>query len=186
MNEAFRAKLAAELGLDPGADDDAIASAAKALRLRSTIAAAVGISPTVDDDTLAGAIRARRDLIEASKRAVREVRLQPADRSAIDATVAASSDPHADLRERAVLDDLGLPVAQTPPPVLLRKGTDPADWTKEQQYQAFAHKLGGKHAIGVPKPPGGDVYYMPSPNDVSEFNPDTGKWREKNPYREIP
>ncbi len=33
MNDAFRAKLAAELGLDPGADEDAITSAAKALRI---------------------------------------------------------------------------------------------------------------------------------------------------------
>ena len=71
-----------------------------------------------------------------------------------------------------------------PAPVLLRKGTDPADWTPEQQYKNFVHNLGGKFATGVPKPPGGDVIYQPSPNDVVEFR--DGQWVEKNPYREIP
>jgi hypothetical protein len=96
----------------------------------------------------------------------------------------AASDPQAVLRERQVLDSVGLPVAQTPAPVLLRKGTDPADWTKEEQYRDFAHKLGGKHAIGVRKPPAGDSYYMPSPNDVVEFK--DGEWVQKKPYRELP
>lgn len=182
-NSAIRAHIVAVLGLNPGADDDAIVEAARTLRMRSMIAAAVGVSPAVDDETLAGAITKRRNLIEAAKQSVREVRLHEADRRAIDATVAASSDPHADLRERAILDELGLPVAQTPPPVLLRKGTDRADYTKEQQYQEFAHKLGGRIAEGVPKPPGGDVYYLPSPNDHVEFV--NGEWVEKAPYKEI-
>jgi hypothetical protein len=99
-------------------------------------------------------------------------------------SVAASGDPQADLRERAVLDAFGLPVAQVPPPVLLRKGTSPADYTPEQQYQDFAHKLGGKFTEGVPRPPAGDTWYAPSPNDVTEFV--NGEWREKHPYRELP
>jgi hypothetical protein len=99
-------------------------------------------------------------------------------------SVAASGDLQADLRERQVLDLFGLPVAQTPAPVLLRKGTSPADYTPEQQYQNFAHKLGGKFTEGVPKPPGGDVIYQPSPNDVVEFR--DGQWVEKRPYKELP
>jgi hypothetical protein len=97
-------------------------------------------------------------------------------------SVAASS-PEA-LRERQVLDAFGLPVAQVPPPVLLRKGTDPADYTREQQYQDFAHKLGGKFTEGVPKPPAGDVIYSPSPNDPYRWDESAGRFVEKIPYRE--
>jgi hypothetical protein len=193
-SDAHRAKMAAALGLDASADDEAMVNAAKALRMRSMIAAAVGVSPAVDDDTLTGAIRARRDLVEASKRRVDEVRLQAADRSAIDATVAAADFRGGTLRgggtnpppaPPAAVDNCGMPIAGIPEPVLLRKGVDPATWTKEQEHNQFAHLLGGKFAIGRPKPPNPhDAYYWPSPNDHSELV--NGEWVEKNPYREMP
>ena len=82
-----------------------------------------------------------------------------------------------------VLDAFGFPLPQVPKPVQISKGADPADWTKEQQFNDFSHKLGGKFAAGVPKPPAGPGYYWPSPNDVTEFV--DGEWRQKNEYREI-
>jgi hypothetical protein len=183
---AIRAKMVADLGLDASADDDAIVDAVKALKIRSMIAAAVGMSPAVDDETLAGAIRKRRNLIEAAKQSVQEVRLQKADRRAIDATVAASSDPFADARERQVLDQLGLPVAQVPPPVLLQKGIDPADYNREDQYRDFMHKIGLGRQLGVPRPPAGDSWYQPSPNDPYRWDASAGRFVEKQPFHEAP
>jgi hypothetical protein len=193
-SDVFRAKMAAELGLDASASDEAIVSAAKALRMRSMIAAAAGVSPSVDDDTLASAVRARRDLVEASKRRVDEVRLQAADRSAIDATVAAADFRGGTLRgggtnpppppPRAAVDKHGFPVLDMPAPVRISEGKPPETWTKEEQYRYLAHQLGGKFALGVPRPPRGeDGYYWPSPDDHSELV--NGEWVEKNPYREI-
>lgn len=180
-DSAIRAKIVADLGLDPDADDDAIVQHVKDLRFKAKVAAMLDITTVSPADKTFWDVALER--VEAAKARVKEVRLTAADRQAIDATVAASSDPHADLRERAVLDVLGLPTARTPEPVLLRKGTSPADYTTEQQYQDFAHKLGGPIAVGVPRPPAGDVYYQPSPNDPYEFV--NGQWREKNPYKEI-
>jgi hypothetical protein len=99
-------------------------------------------------------------------------------------SVAASGDPHADLRERAVLDVFGLPVAQTPAPVLIERGVDPADWTPKQAQDAMLRRLGPRFHPGTQAPPKGDVWFQPSPNDVVEFK--DGEWREKRPYREVP
>jgi hypothetical protein len=101
-------------------------------------------------------------------------------------TVAASGDPWAGRRERAVLDEVGLPVAQVPPPVLIQKGVDPADWTREQEYQYFSHKIGLGRRLGVPKPPAGDVYYQPSPSDPYRWDESAGRFVEKQPYKELP
>jgi hypothetical protein len=134
MNDAFRAKVAAELGLDPGADDETVLRAAAELRSRSRIAAALGVATDADEGTL---LKAARGLVEASRRRVGEVRLQAADRSAIDVAVAASDSPVADAHERAVLNSLGLPAAQVPAPVVLKRGVNPDQWT-ERQRQDFA------------------------------------------------
>jgi hypothetical protein len=99
-------------------------------------------------------------------------------------TVAASGDPQADLRERAVLDSRGLPVAQTPPPVLLRKGTNVEDYTQEQHFDRFMNMLGGQFKASARPLPQGDSWYLPSPNDTVEFK--NGQWVEKRPYKEIP
>ena len=73
-----------------------------------------------------------------------------------------------------------------PDPVLLSKGTNPDDWTWQQQSDFFQrHILGGKFAVGTrPTPQVSDVYYLPSPADPYELV--DGQWRAKNPYKEIP
>lgn len=101
-------------------------------------------------------------------------------------SVAASGNPFADMRERQVLDEIGLPVAQVPPPVLLRKGTDPADYNREEQYRDFVDKLGLGPRLGVPKPPGADVWYQPSPNDPYRWDESAGRFVEKQPFKEVP
>jgi hypothetical protein len=181
MREEFRAKVAAALGLeDPRASDEAIATAIKELRTRSRIAAALGVAADASDEAMADAARG---LVEASKRRVREVKLQPADRKAIDATVAASGDPFADLRERQVLDAVGLPVAQVPPPVVIQKGVPVEERTQKQHEDVMLRRLGPRFFPGTEKPPATDTVYYPSPNDVVEFK--DGQWIEKQPYREI-
>jgi hypothetical protein len=97
--------------------------------------------------------------------------------------VAASGDPFADGRERAVLDAFGLPVADVPPPVLLRKGTNVEDYTQEQHFDRFMNMLGGKFKASAKPLPQGDSWYLPSPNDTSEFK--NGQWVPKRPYREL-
>jgi hypothetical protein len=86
---------------------------------------------------------------------------------------------------RAAVDKHGFPVLDMPAPVRISEGKPPETWTKEEQYRHFAHQLGGKFALGVPRPPRGeDGYYWPSPDDHSELV--NGEWVEKNPYREVP
>jgi hypothetical protein len=186
-SDVFRAKMAAELGLDASADDEAMVSAAKALRMRSMIAAAAGVSPSVDDDTLASAVRARRDLVEASKRRVDEVRLQAADRSAIDATVAAADFRGGTLRGGGTAPPPAPPVSRLdafPAPVVIKKGVTVQQYTDRQRQDAMLRRLGPRFHPGTQPPPPGDVVYQPSPNDVSEFR--DGQWVEKHPYREVP
>lgn len=101
-------------------------------------------------------------------------------------TVAASADPFADQRERQVLDAFGLPVAQTPAPVVIQKGTDPADWTREQRADAMQRKLGPRFHPGTKPAPPADVVYIPSPNDPYRWDGSTGQFVEKHPYREVP
>jgi hypothetical protein len=88
------------------------------------------------------------------------------------------------------LDAFGFPKARTPEAVRISKGVNPADYTREQHYQAFAHMLGPKFAQGVPRPPAGDTYYAPSPRDPYRWvdNGDgTGQFEPKaeREYKEI-
>jgi hypothetical protein len=98
----------------------------------------------------------------------------------------AAATPEAIAQERAILDSVGLPVAQTPKPVMIKPGTDPSQWTPEQVQNARLRSLGPRFAEGVPKPPAGPTWYIPSPNDHVRFDEATGQWVEKNPYRELP
>jgi hypothetical protein len=85
---------------------------------------------------------------------------------------------------RAAVDKHGFPLLDIPAPVRISEGKPPETWTKEEQYRHFAHQLGGKFALVVPRPPRGeDGYYWPSPDDHSELV--NGEWVEKNPYKEI-
>jgi hypothetical protein len=85
----------------------------------------------------------------------------------------------------ARVDKFGFPIAGTEQPVVLKKGVSPADYTREQRYQDFAHKLAGKFALGVPRPPAGDQIYIPSPNDPYRWDAASGQFVEKNPYKEV-
>jgi hypothetical protein len=80
------------------------------------------------------------------------------------------------------LDDLGLPIPGVPDPVRIQRGTPPEQWTQRQQEDFFLRQLGPRFYPGTQPPPQRDVWYQPSPNDVSEFVETTdgqGYWREK-------
>jgi hypothetical protein len=96
-------------------------------------------------------------------------------------TVAASASPIADARERAILDDLGLPIAQVPDPVRLVEGKDPATWTQQERDDAALWALGPAFRAGLKPPPGTARIYQPSPNDHMEFV--DGQWRAKSDYQ---
>jgi hypothetical protein len=182
-SEEFRQKIIAQLGMDPSVDDDAILARTKDLVFKKKIVDAGGMAGVrPDDPAFWDKCLARIEAANATKRA-REVRLHESDRKAIDSAVAAAS-PEAIAQERQVLDTLGLPVAQTPPPVLLSKGTNVEDYSPEQHYNRFLKMLGGQFAPFAGPLPAGDSWYVPSPNDVVEFK--DGRWTEKNPYREVP
>jgi len=147
-------------------------------RDRSNRQLIASLAPVLADMNRAAGVDPEAERTHA--RVMAQLGLAPQPRS-----VAASGDPFADARERQVLDEVGLPVAQVPPPVLLRKGTNAADYTREQEYQYFAHKFGGKIAEGVPKPPAGDVWYQPSPNDPYRWDESAGRFVEKQPFKEV-
>ena len=96
----------------------------------------------------------------------------------------AAASPEAIANERAVLDAFGLPVADMPAPVLMRKGVNVEDYTQEQHFDRFLNMLGGRFKAYAKPLPQGDSWYLPSPNDTVEFK--NGQWVEKNPYRELP
>jgi hypothetical protein len=87
-----------------------------------------------------------------------------------------------------VVDMLGQQVPGVPDPVRISRGTPPSEWTHKQHSDHFQRQLGQRFWPGTEAPPRSDVWYQPSPNDVTEFVDDGkgGFWREKNPYREIP
>lgn len=125
--------------------------------------------------------------------------LQPAEKIAADSQAEAT---HAKLMARLGLgpeprtvaasfgdwgDTYGAPspyaTPETPAPVLLSKGTAREDYSREEKYQDFIDKLGLSRRLGVPKPPPGDSWYVPSPNDHVEFK--NGEWVDKAPYKEV-
>ncbi len=123
--------------------------------------------------------------LEASHRAVlRRLGIQspPSAKSSAPRTVAAASNFDAVARERAVLDDLGLPIAQVPPPVRISRGSDPSDWTERQRQDWALRQLGPQFRPGTKAPPAQDVWYQPSPNDHSEYVEGEG-WRPNANYQ---
>jgi hypothetical protein len=96
--------------------------------------------------------------------------------------VAAASNFDAVARERAVLDDLGLPIAQVPPPVRISRGSDPSEWTERQRQDFALRQLGPQFWPGTKAPPAQDGWYQPSPNDHSEYVEGEG-WRPNANYQ---
>lgn len=92
-----------------------------------------------------------------------------------------AASPIADARERAILDDLGLPIARVPDPVRLVEGKDPATWTRQERDDAAIWALGPAFRAGLKPPPGTARIYQPSPNDHMEFV--DGHWRAKSDYQ---
>jgi hypothetical protein len=69
--------------------------------------------------------------------------------------------------------------------VRIQAGVPPEQWTEKQRQDAMLRRLGQKFWPGTEKPPAGDVWYTPSPNDVTRYDEATGQWVDKQPYREI-
>lgn len=100
-------------------------------------------------------------------------------------TVAAADRvPHPyELSVRPPTDDLGNPLPGIPPPVRYNKGKDPSTWTPEEQSNWFMHRLGGRFAQGVPRPPRRDAWYQPTGVEPYEFDEASGEWRAKPNYQ---
>lgn len=80
-----------------------------------------------------------------------------------------------------VYDDLGLPIApQMPDLVRISRGKPRSEWTAQEREDAALWKLGPAFRAGLKPPPVGDGYYLPSPNDATEFV--KGEWRPKDNY----
>jgi hypothetical protein len=87
----------------------------------------------------------------------------------------------------AAMDGTGQMINPIPAPVLLHKGKPRSEWTADEQYADFAHKLGPAISRGVPRPPRPDHVFQPSPNapSVPIVGPDgvvTG-WQANPNYR---
>jgi len=83
-------------------------------------------------------------------------------------------------------DDIGVRIPPMPAPVRISRGKAPGDWTYEERASYLLHKLGPRFSQGVPPPPPGDRYYIPSPTDPYEWveNADgTGEFRAKRRYQ---
>ncbi|WP_406813975.1 hypothetical protein [Mycobacterium sp. M23085] len=95
-------------------------------------------------------------------------------------TVAASYQPPS-ASGTPVVDMLGVPIPQVPPPVRISKGTPPEQWTEKQRQDAMLRRLGPRFYPGTERPPKGDVWYQPGPNDVSIYVEGEG-WKENPNY----
>lgn len=97
--------------------------------------------------------------------------------------VAASSYQAPVPSSRPAVDMVGLPIPPLlPPPVLISKGTPPAQWTERQRQDAMLRRLGPRFHPGTEPPPAQDVWYQPGPNDHSVYVEGEG-WRENPNYR---
>ena len=90
--------------------------------------------------------------------------------------------PH-DPSVRAPVDGLGNPIPGIPPPVRISRGKPESEWTPEDRSNWFMHRLGGRFAKGVPRPPRRDVWYQPTGQQPYEFDEASGAWRAKPDYR---
>jgi hypothetical protein len=84
----------------------------------------------------------------------------------------------------AVRDSAGMRIPGIPAPVRTYKGKPPEEWTSEEQWRYYAHKLGPAISAGVPPPPKPDAWYIPSsPNELSVFDEATGQFLPNPNYQ---
>jgi hypothetical protein len=81
-----------------------------------------------------------------------------------------------------ILDDLGLPIPQVPPPVRISRGVDPSQYTERERQDAMLRRLGPQFHPGTKPPPAQDVWYQPSPNDHSVYVEGDG-WQPNPNYQ---
>lgn len=93
----------------------------------------------------------------------------PGAKSSPPRTVAAASYQAPPPSNRQAVDDLGIPIDIVPPPVRISRGTDPSQWTERERQDAMLRRLGPRFHPGTKPPPAQDVWYQPSPNDVSVY-----------------
>ncbi|WP_260737022.1 hypothetical protein [Mycobacterium sp. SMC-2] len=109
---------------------------------------------------------------------------QPPGQQPPRTVAAAARVPHPyDPSVRPPVDGLGNPLPGIPPPVRYYQGKDPSTWTPEEQSNWFMHRLGGRFAQGVPRPPRRDAWYQPTGVEPYEFDEASGEWRAKPNYQ---
>lgn len=86
-------------------------------------------------------------------------------------------------QKRVTYDDLGLPIAPVPAPVVVSHGKPKELWTDQEKADALQRQLGQRFWPGTKAPPKSDQVYLPSPNDPFEFDESTGQWRSKPNYK---
>lgn len=79
-------------------------------------------------------------------------------------------------------DMVGLPIRPLAQPVRLTTGRPPEEWTQQERRDAALWALGPLFRRGLKPPPGSAGVYVPSPRDVSSYNPHTGEWEAKRPW----
>ncbi|MGF2944726.1 hypothetical protein, partial [Mycobacterium sp. Lab-001] len=86
-------------------------------------------------------------------------------------------------QKRVTYDDLGLPIAPVPAPVVVSRGKPKQLWTDQEKADALQRQLGQRFWPGTKPPPKGDQVYIPSPNDPYQYDEATGEWRSKQNYQ---
>ncbi len=81
-----------------------------------------------------------------------------------------------------VVDDLGIPIQQTPPPVRISRGKDPSTWTERERQDFALRQLGPAFHLGTKPPPAHDAWYQPGPNDPSVYVEGQG-WQPNPNYQ---
>ncbi|MDI3314494.1 MAG: hypothetical protein QJR12_09495 [Mycobacterium sp.] len=79
-------------------------------------------------------------------------------------------------------DLAGLPLDDLGEPVRITHGRPPEEWSDAEVRDALLWRLGPRFRAGLKPPPGSTSYYIPSPGDVSRFDPATGRWVPKTPW----
>ena len=73
-----------------------------------------------------------------------------------------------------------LPRPDIPPPVTIRRGKPVSEYTQREKDDVLQRQLGPAFYRGTKPVPGGDIVYVPSPNDHMRYDEATGQWRSKD------